>query len=165
MVNQRGLSPIAGQQEEVVGTQHLGLGHGLLLEGCSAVLEVVNDKIVLVDGEVQELVVEVNGLWGVLITELVNRAAKLVVAIVATTIVHIVTRVVGQHLCGSIDARAFTVSTALSVECKALVGGSQSLQTVGIVLIEVVSRHRSLLFDVKLIFTCRESASGTQQSD
>ena len=153
IVYERGLSPVACQQEEVVGAEHLCLGYSLLLKVGGSILEVVDHEVVFVNRQVQELVVEVDSLRCMAETELIDRAAPLVVTIVTAGVEDIVARVVGQYSCRGVDTRTFTVTTTYCVKLETLVCRSQRLLTIGICLVEVLCCHGALLFDVEFVFT------------
>ena len=122
VVDKRRLSPVTRQQEEVVSPEHACLCNGLFLIGRRRFLELLDDEVVAVHREIETLVVIVNGFGIAQVAELVDGTAKLMVAIVATTVEHVVARVVGQHSRRRVDARTAAYrGTSQRVDHKALV--------------------------------------------
>ena len=148
-------SPVASKQEVVVGAEHSGLGHGLLLEISSIFLitEILDNEVVGIDREVKTSIVMVNSLRSMEETELVDRSTPLMVTKILTTIVHIITRFTRQNLCRGIDTRT-TINTTHCINLEALVSSSQSLLSISIRLIEGLCTQTGLLRDVEFVFTC-----------
>ena len=152
MIDERRLAPIAGQEEEVIGAQDSCLGDSLLLESSGRIGEMVEDEIIVIDREIQATVMEVDGIGIALIAELVDGATKLMVAVVATTVEHVVARIIGQHTCRRVDTRAVCHGgTAERVDHKSLISRCQCLFTISISLVEFRSRLSSLLLYVQLV--------------
>ena len=152
--NVRGLSPVARKQEIVVGAKHTGLSHTLLHELSRILnsLKLLDDEVVGEDREVKTLIVIVNSLRSMPITELVYRSTKLMVTVHSTTVVHIIARVVSHNPCRGIDTRAHGTTHGVTLEL--LVCRAQSVCKIVIRLVEGGSCQTGLLSDVELIITC-----------
>ena len=153
--DERRLTPVARKEEIVERTQDTSFGNSLLHESSCAFLaiEVVEDKIAVIDRRVKTLVQAIDSLWGMLEAELIDSSTELVVTIVATCIVHVISCMIGHDLGWSIDTRT-ECCTAKSLDQKIFVSSSKGLLAVFICLVETIDSNNTLLLDIKLIFAC-----------
>ena len=163
MVYERGIAPADGEHHVYESAEYAGLRDHPVLNVAHSVLEVVGDKVIVIQGVVESAVGIAYHFVGGIVAEFVDGCTEVVVAVLCACGIHVVTAEVEGKAVGSVGGGG---AFRTDIPEEALVGGDEGGFGILVGLVEALHCHDALLGDLETLgVAAREETSCGKSRD